>query len=196
MVVSDKVCEVFMKSSTLRRSNLSKERMVILEELSRNRKQPYDASPGVYVRQNANKDKELDVLWQNFKVSQKEDKSPGIYLATGFIAGAVAMLIMTTLLSFSVHGGYSSDVAPSHKVKKEKARLTFIPADKTAAVEGSATVKGSEAYTVKPGDTLAGIIIRFYGSYDVSKISKIQEANGMKNPNDLQIGQTLTIPMD
>lgn len=184
-----------MKSSTLRRSNLSKERMVILEELSRNRKQPYDASPGVYVRQNANKDKELDVLWQNFKVSQKEDKSPGIYLATGFIAGAVAMLIMTTLLSFSVHGGYSNDVAPKHK-SREKAKLTFIPADKITPIEESTTLKGSESYTVKPGDTLAGIIIRFYGSYDVSKISKIQEANGMKNPNDLQIGQTLTIPMD
>lgn len=195
MLVSDKVCEVFMKSSTLRRSNLSKERMVILEELSRNKKQPYDASPGVYVRQNASKDKELDVLWQNFKVTQKEDKSPGIYLATGFIAGAVAMLIMTTLLSFSVHGNYSSDVAPAHKAK-ERAKLTFIPADKTAAVEESATPKGSESYTVKSGDTLAGIIIRFYGSYDVSKIDKIQQANGMKNPNDLQIGQTLTIPMD
>lgn len=195
MLVSDKVCEVFMKSSTLRRSNLSKERMVILEELSRNKKQPYDASPGVYVRQNANKDKELDVLWQNFKVSQKEDKSPGIYLATGFIAGAVAMLVMTTLLSFSMRGGDSANIAPSHKAK-EKAKLTFIPADKTAAVEETTTAKGNEAYTVKSGDTLAGIIIRFYGSYDVSKIDKIQKANGMKNPNDLQIGQTLTIPMD
>lgn len=195
MLVSDKMCEVFMKSSTLRRSNLSKERMIILEELSRNKKQPYDASPGVYVRQNANKDKELDVLWQNFKVSQKEDKSPGVYLATGFIAGAVAMLIMTTLLSFSVRGGDSANIAPAHKAK-EKAKLTFIPADKTAAVEETATVKGNEAYTVKSGDTLAGIIVRFYGSYDVSKIDKIQKANGMKNPNDLQIGQTLTIPME
>lgn len=181
-----------MKSSTLRRSNLSKERMVILEELSKNKKQPYDASPGVYVR--TNKDKELDVLWQNFKVSQKEDKSPGIYLATGFIAGAVAMLIMTTLLSFSVRGTDSQDIAPVHKIK-EKARLTFIPADKSGSEE-SVVPKGTESYTVKSGDTLAGIIIRFYGSYDVSKIDKIQQANGMKNPNDLQIGQSLIIPLD
>lgn len=185
-----------MKSSTLRRSNLSKERMVILEELSKNRKQPYDASPGVYVRQNANKDKELDVLWQNFKVSQKEDKSPGIYLATGFIAGAVAMLIMTTLLSFSVNGGYSTDSAPKHKIKKEKARLTFIPADKTAPVEEASAGKASESYTVKEGDTLAGIIVRFYGSYDVSKIEKIRVANGLANANNLKLGQTLIIPMD
>ena len=61
-----------MKSSTLRRSNLSRERMLVLEELSRNKQKPYDASPGVYVR--PNKEKELDVLWQNFIVSQKKDK--------------------------------------------------------------------------------------------------------------------------
>lgn len=180
-----------MKSSTLRRSNLSRERMLILEELSKNKKQPYDASPGVYTK--ANKEKELDVLWQNFKVSQKEDKSPGIYLATGFIAGAIAMLIMTTLLSFSVRGTDSSDLTPAPKAK-EKARLTFIPADKSSE---TATTKGSpESYVVKSGDTLAGIVVRFYGSYDVSKLEKIQQVNGMKNANDLQIGQTLTMPMD
>lgn len=181
-----------MKSSTLRRSNLSKERMHVLEELSKNRKQPYDASPGVYVR--PSKDKELDVLWQNFRVSQKEDKSPGIYLATGFIAGAIAMLIMTTLLSFSVQNNASQDVVAVPGTK-EKAKLTFIPADK-AAIENPSVPKGSEAYTIKSGDTLAGIIIRFYGKYDVSKIDKIKSANNMTNPNNLKIGQTIIIPMD
>lgn len=181
-----------MKSSTLRRSNLSKERMVVLEELSKNKKQPYDASPGVYVR--ANKEKELDVLWQNFKVSQKEDKSPGIYLATGFIAGAVAMLIMTTLLSFSVRGTDSQDVVFAPK-SREKARLTFIPADKITNDEPT-LAKGTESYTVKNGDTLAGIIVKFYGSYDISKVEKIKEANNMANPNNLQIGQSLIIPLE
>lgn len=181
-----------MKSSTLRRSNLSKERMIVLEELSRNKKQPYDASPGVYKR-TQNKEKELDVLWQNFKVSQKEDKSPGIYLATGFIAGAIAMLIMTTLLSFSVRGTDSPDITPAPKVK-EKARLTFIPADKS--VESPAQTGTTQSYTVKSGDTLEAIIIRFYGNYDLSKIDKIKEANNMENPNNLQIGQNLIIPMD
>lgn len=181
-----------MKSSTLRRSNLSKERMLVLEELSRNKKQPYDASPGVYFR--ANKEKELDVLWQNFRVSQKEDKSPGIYLATGFVAGAIAMLIMTTLLSFSVRSTDSTDISTGPKVR-EKARLTFIPADKTVPEEAS-TQKGNENYTVKNGDTLEGIIIRFYGKYDPSKVEKIRVANQMTNPNNLQIGQSLIIPME
>lgn len=182
-----------MKSSTLRRSNLSKERMLILEELAKNKKQPYDASPGVYVRtNNANKEKELDVLWQNFRVSQKEDKSPGIYLATGFIAGAISMLIITTLLSFSVRG--NDNGIPTGTKIKEKAKLTFIPADKNTANATSKT--GNESYTVKNGDTLEGVIIRFYGKYDPSKVEKIKEANNMANPNNLQIGQNLIIPME
>ncbi len=182
-----------MKSSTLRRSNLSKERMLVLEELSRNKKQPYDESPGVYVR--ANKEKELDVLWQNFRVSQKEDKSPGIYLATGFIAGAIAMLIMTTLLSFSVRTSTDSDIITAPKATKERAKLTFIPADKTVAEPVAKTATGTETYTVKNGDTLQGIVIRFYGSYSPSKAEKLRATNNLANPNALKLGQVLTIPV-
>ena len=59
-----------MKSSTLRRSNLSKEKMAVLEALSKYKQESmYDNSPSVYVR--PNKEKELDLLWQNFKISQK-----------------------------------------------------------------------------------------------------------------------------
>ncbi|HNW25522.1 MAG TPA: LysM domain-containing protein [Candidatus Gastranaerophilaceae bacterium] len=180
-----------MKSSTLRRSNLSKERMAMLEELAKNRQKPYDASPGVYVR--ASKEKELDVLWQNFRVSQKEDKSPGIYLATGFIVGAVAMLIMTTLLSFSVRRDDTQDIKPPKRMKAEKARLTFIPSDKN---NETATSTKNETYTVKDGDTLESIIVQFYGKFDPSKVEKIRVANKMVNPNKLQIGQNLIVPLD
>lgn len=180
-----------MKSSTLRRSNLSKERMAMLEELAKNRQKPYDASPGVYVR--ASKEKELDVLWQNFRVSQKEDKSPGIYLATGFIVGAVAMLIMTTLLSFSVRRDDTQDIKPPKKVKAEKTRLTFIPSDGNSQ---TLTSTKNEAYIVKDGDTLESIIIRLYGKFDPSKVEKIKAANNMTNPHKLQIGQNLIVPLD
>ena len=69
-----------MKSSTIRRSNLSKEKMAVLEALSKynnfetgdvtdagvNNEPVSDDSPEVYVRQN--KDKELDMLWKDFKL--------------------------------------------------------------------------------------------------------------------------------
>ena len=183
-----------MKSSTLRRSNLSKERMLVLEELSRNKKKPYDASPGVYVR--ANKEKELDVLWQNFRVSSKDEKSSGVYFATGFVAGAIAMLIITTLLSFSMQNNDSSDFVAPVKPQKEKVKLNFIPADKSVKEEVAPVNKSQESYTIKNGDTLAGIIIRFYGRYDVSKIDKIKQANNLSNVDNLKLGQTLIIPMD
>ena len=192
-----------MKSSTLRRSNLTKEKIAFLEELSKNRQRPYNSAPSVYVRQKANannsKENELDVLWQNFKVNTKEDKSPGIYLATGFIAGAVAMLVMTTLLSFSFRGSSSPDLSVPVSKTKEKAKLTFIPADKNTPVENvqeSAVAKGNESYVVKQGDTVAGIVVRFYGSYDIAKINNVMKVNNMKNPNDIKIGQQLIIPMD
>lgn len=191
-----------MKSSTLRRSNLSKQRMKMIEELSRAKKQPINSSMDEYVRPNTSaqatsKEKELDVLWQNFRINQKEEKSLGIYLATGFIAGAITMLIVTTLLSFSVNQGQDVDAV---KPVNEKAKLTFIPADKNDASETTSPEATSgavpESYTVKSGDTLAGIIVRFYGTYDVSKIEKIKQANNMANADSIRIGQTLIIPMD
>ena len=187
-----------MKSSTLYRSNLSKEKMVLLEELrakSGHSTVKEGRTPDVYIR--PAKEKELDVLWQNFKVNQKEEKSPGVYLITGFIAGALCMFLMTALLSFSSKAINEANNPESpklvKKVKPSKAKLSIIPADQ--AVEETKTA-AAENYTVKSGDTLEGIIIRFYGKYDTSKISKIMQANNMSNPNQLSIGQSLVIPMD
>lgn len=59
-----------MKSSTIRRSNLSKEKMAVLEALSKYKTDGSDITPNVYVR--PNREKELDLLWQNFKINQKQ----------------------------------------------------------------------------------------------------------------------------
>lgn len=195
-----------MKSSTLYRSNLSKEKMVLLEELRAKSNQGVFGretgnAPEVYIR--PAKEKELDVLWQNFKVNQREEKSPGVYLITGFVAGALCMFMMTALLSFgsnAINERRSAEMDSPKLVKRVKApkvpkaaKVSIIPADQI--VEEAKPVS-SESYSVKSGDTLEGIIIRFYGRYDASKISRIMEANGMTNPNALSIGQTLVIPLD
>ncbi len=173
-----------MKSSTLRRSNLSKEKMAVLEALSKYKQESsYDNSPNVYVR--PNKEKELDLLWQNFKISQKSEKSPSVYLATGFIAGALTMLLLTAIVNFSVKD--SNIPQETSKVKNEQVNL--LPASENALTE-------SEVYTVQSGDTVESILIRFYGSYSADKAKALQEANNLKNLNRLQIGQKLTIPME
>ena len=171
-----------MKSSTLRRSNLSKEKMAVLEALSKYKQESYDNSPNVYVR--PNKEKELDLLWQNFKISQKSEKSPGVYLATGFVAGALVMLLLTGIISPSVKS--DSKAVKTTNVKNEK--VNIMPA-------GGSAASGSEKYVVQSGDTIESIQVRFYGSYSPEKAQAIQKANNMKNINRLQIGQELIIPM-
>ena len=101
-----------MKSSTIRRSNLSKEKIAVLEALSKfnssnsnsinnsgiNSEPIEDGSPEVYVRQN--KEKELDILWKDFKLP-KGERSPIVYLGIGFISGIIATLLVTAFIGMS-----------------------------------------------------------------------------------------------
>ncbi len=195
-----------MKSSTLHRSNLTKERMELLREIKSQKRVSNDSAPGIYVR--PTKEKELDVLWQSFKVNQKDEKSPAVYLVTGFIVGALAMFLMTAIISFAAHS-VSDD--GNFRIEKEKVKspqvsekvaatavsnesINFLPPDtaKSSANVGSKT----ETYTIKSGDTLDSVAMRFYGKYDNAQISKIANANNLANPNKLSIGQKLIIPID
>lgn len=182
-----------MKSSTIRRSNLSKEKMAVLEALSKYRQDPYDNSPGIYVRpemSTMSKEKELDMLWQNFKVNQRSEKTPNLYLATGFIAGAVVMLVLTILISFSAKGINSIKENSVTPAKTEKMSISFVPST-TEKVNTK-----NEIYSVQDGDTIESIVIRFYGSYSKEKEDLVVKTNNMSNPNKLSIGQQLTIPVE
>lgn len=55
------------------------------------------------------------------------------------------------------------------------------------ATAGGAT----QAYTIKSGDNLSKIAKRFYGAAD--KYTAIAEANGIDDPNKIQVGQELTL---
>ncbi len=188
-----------MQNSTLYRSNLTKEKMSLLEELQQEA-QEQENNLSVYKR--PSREKELDVLWRNFKINQRADKSPGVYLTIGFITGAFCMFLMTALLSFGTNASDSSmqtDIAMPKVKKESKLHLSFIPASrkqKETTEEVSTPAVTYQSYTVESGDTLEKIIIRFYGKNDVSKIDKIVEANKLKSANSLSIGQKLVIPMD
>jgi nucleoid-associated protein YgaU len=49
----------------------------------------------------------------------------------------------------------------------------------------------TQAYTIQPGDNLSKIAKRFYG--EAGKYSAVAEANGIDDPNKIQIGQELTL---
>lgn len=53
---------------------------------------------------------------------------------------------------------------------------------------------GDIVYTVEPGDTLSHIALHYYGSAGRSSYMKIAEANGISDPNKIQVGQKLKIP--
>lgn len=53
---------------------------------------------------------------------------------------------------------------------------------------------GDVVYTVKAGDTLSHIALRYYGSAGKASYMKIAEANGLADPNKIRVGQQLKIP--
>ncbi|MGN0031239.1 MAG: LysM peptidoglycan-binding domain-containing protein [Candidatus Gastranaerophilaceae bacterium] len=83
-----------MKSSTIRRSTLSRESIEVIENLSK--EQNSEDCIGEYVRpeetvqvedtQNS-KTQEIDLLWQNFKPAQFNTNSPFAYILIGFCVG-------------------------------------------------------------------------------------------------------------
>jgi LysM repeat protein len=65
------------------------------------------------------------------------------------------------------------------------------PAAEEAADDESAAPE-PKTYVVKGGDTLSAIAQKFYG--DANLYPKIAEANGIANPDLINVGQELTIP--
>lgn len=206
-----------MKSSTIRRSNLSKEKMAVLEALTKfknsttnsnddisiNSEPIEDGSPEVYVR--PNKEKELDLLWKDFKMP-KGERSPIVYLGIGFVAGIIATLLVSAFIRMSsgnFHPNFKLNIkmpavsAPAEKTGEvnQEDKLNFLPSSENTEDNASAAVTANEEYTVQSGDTMESIARRFYGSYSPDKINMIMKANNMTDPNKLAIGQKLIIPM-
>jgi nucleoid-associated protein YgaU len=50
-----------------------------------------------------------------------------------------------------------------------------------------------QPYTIKPGDTLSSISLLFYGS--ANKYPQIAKANNIANPDKVQVGTTLQLPV-
>ena len=90
-----------MKSSTIKRSTLSRETMEVIENLAK--EQDSNGLPNEYVRpedietpksENDNKAQEIDLLWQTFKSTQFNTKSPLAYMTGGFLVGVIATILV------------------------------------------------------------------------------------------------------
>ena len=182
-----------MKSTTLRRSNITREKVAMMEALNRYNMEHQGED---FYRNQSNR-REIDALWQNFGIKQqRHEKAPQVYFVVGLIAGVIITLLITTFVSILINiSTPKEDAVPKIKPTTESnAKFRFIPADASKPASVPAVTK--EEYTVRQGDTLESIVIRFYGSFDMNKVNLIQEANKMANPNALSIGQKLIIPVN
>ncbi len=204
-----------MRNSSIYRSNLSGEKIAFLSEIKNQRDLGSDSlEPKTYKRQG--KQKELDLLWQSFKNNPKEEKSPGVYLLTGFVAGALCMFLMNSILTITSDVSSRNTVASLGQPKFEKKisrknnipqinntteatissdQMEIIPAN-TNDMPSDVVLPTVETYTVKAGDSMSSIVYRFYGKYDPAKVEKIKLVNNMTNAHKLSIGQKLIIPID
>ena len=195
-----------MRNSSIYRSNLSDEKIAFLSEIKHKKdtKQEFvDNAPKAYKR--PEKQKELDLLWQNFNINRKEEKSPGVYLLTGFIAGTLCMFIMTSILSISSNIAsapneaslgqpkYEKKISRKSKLPQINSQISLVPAVNS---NDAAPIPTVEHYTVKSGDSMSSIVYRFYGKYDLSKVEKIKQANNLSSEHKLSVGQKLVIPLD
>ncbi len=196
-----------MRNSSIYRSNLSGEKIAFLSEVKNQKDmepQEDNNTPKAYKR--SGKQKELDMLWQNFKINPKEEKSPGVYLLTGFIAGALCMFLMNAILSLG--SNISNSTAESSlgqpKFEKKISRKNKLPQIASSAEvfpsisanQEEPSIPANETYVVKSGDSMSSIVYHFYGKYDPEKIEKIKQVNNLTSANRLSIGQELIIPMN
>jgi len=194
-----------MKSSTLHRSNLTKERMSMLENVKFQAQKRVSQDTNQFLR--TSKNPELDVLYRSFmknvtagsssggsvsstgKIKIKIKSRPdGVYLSIGVVGGLIFLVIVSIIVWIS---SVPSNQTAVPEAPKTQAKLEVVSDSK----DGFDTER-REKYTIKSGDTLDKITYRFYGKYDAKKIEEIKKINNILNPESLQIGQVLVIPVD
>ena len=189
-----------MKSLTIHRAGLSKERMSMFDEVKPNNLEK-DEMPQYNIANNkveekTEDNKELDVLYKgigrNFVRQTSNNKTPIVYFTVGFIAGALFILMVIGIVALSSRG--SSNI--------EEVEIKTTPASTSVTVEEKKTneetvtgdVEAQEKYEIQAGDTLDKIVVKYYGEYSDSKIQEIQNINNIKDPSKLQIGQIIVLP--
>lgn len=86
----------------------------------------------------------------------------------------------------------SADAASTATSAPPMPIITPTPVDPTSVAAASPTPDNEvrpETYVVAEGDTLYGIAARFN-----VELSRLVEDNGLSDPNDIWVGQELTIP--
>lgn len=164
------------------------------------------------------KSAEIETLWPgvsaDFLHGAHNKKAPSFYWGVGFASGIAATLACIAMVVTCVHlfsSAADKHQAPSIVVAQGAASTTSGMRSGVTTESGGATVAvvttkqpvAGDAelivplytsYTVKTGDTLAGIALQAYKRATPRLLDEICRANNMRNANVLSLGQTITLP--
>ena len=101
------------------------------------------------------------------------------------------MFLMTSIINFGVQSENTADFnlwKKSSISSKQAAAINVAPASTDEIINNM-------TYTIKSGDTLETIAVKYYGVASQANVAKIQRANNITNPHNIQIGQTITVPL-
>lgn len=164
------------------------------------------------------KSAEIETLWPgvsaDFLHGAHNKKAPGFYWGVGFASGIAATLAVIGMVYTCMHcfvGSGERQQAPSIVVAEGTVSTTTQMRSGVTTQRGSAPVamvttkqpvSGDAelivplytSYTVRTGDTLAGIALQAYKRATPRLLDEICRANGMRNANVLSLGQTITLP--
>ena len=203
-----------MKSSTIRRSTLSKESMEVIENLAK--EQEESGLPGEYLRpdeivnnesSNNGMSQEIDLLWQNFKTSNFNTNSPAMYIAIGIFIGVLGTLLvmfgMKSIPATKTFVDSSKNKPVQEQTLEEQTGVEqgVVNSDtsetaNTENVEETANVDTSNMtnYVIQNGDTVESIIKKHYGTYSPDKAEEIMKVNNMESLDRINIDQEILLP--
>ena len=178
-----------MKSSTIRRSTLSRESIEVIENLAK--EQQNEDSLGEYIRQQdedtehnssiINKSQEIDLLWQSFKGAQFNTNSPLVYILTGFVIGVLTTVILFACVNASSikSKGLKSGLFGVEKVKTEPAQTLEQQAqDAQDEMNNKVSVPSEDDFTAPAENSNNETVQTEKTSVDTSKMKKYIVKNG------------------
>ncbi|MBP3821419.1 LysM peptidoglycan-binding domain-containing protein [bacterium] len=198
-----------MKSSTIKRSALSRETIDVIENIAQeesmnnNYKEEENYLPREYVREDKssserdNKSQEIDLLWQTFKSAQFNTNSPIIQIVGGFFLGIISTIIVFSLLGvFALNSNSGSKILTinfgalnkSQPVKTATVEENSVTAQIAGDEENIVEENSNEEETIQETSSNSNLeIVKKYTIKDGDTVEAIIRKNyGTYNPEIAQ----------
>ena len=157
------------------------------------------------------KSAEIETLWPgvsaDFLHGAHNKKAPSFYWGVGFGFGVATTLVcvglVVGLINYFANNAIVMAQGAATSTSQMRNGVTTVPGAAPVSVvttrqsmsgDGEIITPVFTSYTVRTGDTLAGIALQAYKRATPRLLDDICRANGLRNANVLSLGQTITLP--